>query len=74
MEEDTAGERIEDQIVVLRDQLLRLSPTEQQINTPNEELSLTVQVRPQATLCAATNPTIQTTLEVGFTINILMNQ
>ena len=32
IEEDTDGELIEDKLVVLRDQLLQLSQTEQQLN------------------------------------------
>jgi hypothetical protein len=64
VEEDAAGERIEDQLVVLRDQLLQLSPTEQQLNSApiSEQLPVTVEVRPQAALCATTS-TIQTTLQ-----------
>lgn len=65
VEEDADGERIEDQLVVLRDQLLQLSPTEQQLNSApiSEQLPVTVEVRPQAALCA-TSTTIQTTLQV----------
>ena len=65
MEEDANGERIEDQLVVLRDQLLQLSPTEQQLNSApiSEQLPVTVEIRPQAALCATSN-TIQTTLQV----------
>lgn len=69
MEEDAAGERIEDQLVVLRDQLLQLSPTEQQLNSApiSEQLPAVVEIRPQAALCATTS-TIQTTLQVWCSI------
>lgn len=65
MEEDTDEERIEDQLVVLRDQLLQLSPTEQQLNSApiSEQLPATLEARPQAMLCATSN-SIQTTLQV----------
>lgn len=66
MEDDAPNDRIEEQLVVLRDQLLQLSPTEQQLNNApmSEQLPSTVEVRPQAALCAATSTTIQTTLQV----------
>lgn len=65
VEEDKTGERIEDQLVVLRDQLLQLSPTEQQLNNaPSEQLVVTLEARPQAAICAATSSTLKTTLQV----------
>lgn len=66
MEEDPDGERIEDQLVVLRDQLLQLSPTEQMLNSVpiTKQLPMSVELRPQAALCTATTTNIQTTLQV----------
>lgn len=65
VEEDPDGERIEDQLVVLRDQLLQLSPTEQQLHSaPNEQVAVSVDVRPRPTISPATTASIQTALQV----------
>lgn len=65
VEEDPDGERIEDQLVVLRDQLLQLSPTEQQLNSaPAEQFAVSVDVRPRPAISPATSASIQATLQV----------
>lgn len=63
VEEDPDGERIEDQLVVLRDQLLQLSPTEQQLSSaPADRLPVPVDSRPAVP--PATSASIQATLQV----------
>ena len=63
---DVEGERIEDKLVVLRDTLFQLSPTEQQLNSApiSQQLPVSVQARPQTALCDTTSDSIQTTLQV----------
>lgn len=66
VEEDANGERIENQLVTLKEQLFELSATEQQLNSApiSERLAVSVEVRPQPALCNASNTYIQTTLQV----------
>ena len=65
IEEDTDGELIEDKLVVLRDQLLQLSQTEQQLNCASisEHLPDMVEIQPQSAQCTAIIA-IQNTLRV----------
>lgn len=63
---EVEGERIEDKLIVLRDTLFQLSPTEQQLNSApiSQQLPVSVQARPQTALCETTSDSIQTTLQV----------
>ena len=66
------GEHIEDQLLALREQLIKLSANGQKLNSApiNEQLPVTVEVRPQpAALCAASTVKIQEILQVTNKIN-----
>lgn len=68
VEEDPDGERIEDQLFVLRDQLLQLSPAEQQLNgAPADQAPVSVDSRPA--IPPATSAAIQTTLQVNHLLH-----
>jgi cell division protein FtsX len=68
VEEDIEGERIEDQLLALREQLMQLSANAQKLNSApiNEQLPVTVEVRPQPAICAASTTHIQTVLQVNY--------
>lgn len=54
---------------------MQLSPTEQQLNSApiSEQLPISVEVRPQAAVCAAATTTIQTTLQVEPTYKTIVS-
>ena len=74
IEEDNDGELIEDKLVVLRDQLLQLSQTEQQLNCASisEHLPDMVEIQPQSAQCTAIIA-IQNTLKVKVNFFLILN-
>lgn len=60
------GERIEDQLLALREQLMRLSVNAQKLNTVPMKEPVTLEVRPLPMLSFSSNTHIQSVLQVSY--------